>query len=106
MDTQPTRESSRDNRIALDLRQLVDDAEHLLHDVADTGDQRFAALRVNFEAQLQRIRTRLDDLGDSAAATARDAMRATEHTVRQHPYEVIGAAAAIGLLIGALLARR
>ena len=88
------------------MRQIVDDAEQLLDSAASSGDQRLGAMRRKFETQLRRMRLQLDAFEDSAAHEARLVARATDRAVRDHPYRAVAAAAAIGLLVGVLLARR
>lgn len=89
-----------------DLRNLVHDTEQLLKSAARSGDDGLAELRLRLETQLRHLRNRLGDLEAGAADRAREAARATDHAVRAHPYGAIGLAAAAGLLIGFLVARR
>ena len=59
------------------------------------------------------MRTRLATALESAKVTCHDlqdktveAAKATDKVIRDHPYESIGAAFGLGLLIGVLVARR
>lgn len=88
------------------LRHLVDDAQQTLRDAAETGDARLDAMRHRFEAQLRRMRMQLDDLEEAAVHRARHAARSADLAVHNHPYSAMGAAAALGLLVGLLVARR
>ncbi len=92
--------------LATHLRRMIDEADHLLSTATDTGDQAFDAVRDQFSDQVRKMRSQLDDLEDTAVYRARRAARAANHTVHEHPYSAIGVAAAVGLLIGFLAARR
>jgi ElaB/YqjD/DUF883 family membrane-anchored ribosome-binding protein len=106
MDTPTSIDTSVDGRLAHNLRQLIEEAERLVRNAADSGDQRLDAMRGKFEHQLKRMRLQLDELEDTAAHSARQAARAANQAVQAHPYRAIGIAAAAGALIGLLFARR
>lgn len=92
--------------IGKDLRHLANDTEQLLKSAASSGDEHVAALRTRLEGQVKHLRTQIGDIEASAARQARQAVRATDETVRAHPYGALGIAAAAGLLIGFLAAKR
>ena len=89
-----------------DLRNMVNDTEQLLKAAARSGDDGLTDLRLRLESQLRHLRSQLGDLEAEAVERARAAARNADRTVRSHPYEAIGLAAAAGLLIGFLVARR
>lgn len=92
--------------LGTDLRHLASDTERLLKAAANGGDEQIAALRARLESQLRHLRRQVGDIEDAAIRQARHAARATDETVRAHPYGALGIAAAAGLLIGFLAARR
>lgn len=92
--------------LAHSLRHLVDEADHFLAAAAQSGDQKFDAVRGQFVEQVRQMRAQLDELEDSALQKARHAARTADLAVHNHPYGAIGIAAAAGLLIGFLAARR
>lgn len=92
--------------LATNLRRMIEEADHLLSSAANTGDQAFDAVRDQFSDQVRKMRDQLDDLEDAALYRAKRAARAANHTVHEHPYGAMGVAAAVGLLIGFLAARR
>jgi ElaB/YqjD/DUF883 family membrane-anchored ribosome-binding protein len=92
--------------LARNLHQMVDEADRMLKSAAETGDAKFDAVRDKFVEQLRRMRLQLDELQESAVHKARHAARTTDLAVHQHPYSAMGVAAALGLLIGFLVARR
>lgn len=99
-------ETGANGRLAQSLRHVVDEAEQMLHNAADSGDQHLDAIRVKFEAQLKHMRQQLEELEESAVHKARQAARATDQAVHAHPYSAMGVAAAVGVLVGVLVARR
>jgi ElaB/YqjD/DUF883 family membrane-anchored ribosome-binding protein len=93
-------------RLAYNLRHMVDEADQFLKAAAHSGDAKFDDVRDKFVDHLQQMRRQLDDLEDSAIYKARHAARAADLAVQSHPYRAIGVAAAVGLLLGLLATRR
>lgn len=102
--TAPLANSKED--VSRTLRRLVDEADRALKSAARTGDEKFDAARDQFVDQVRQIRSQLDEVEDTAAYRARRAARAADRSLHEHPYSAIGIAAAAGLLIGFLAARR
>lgn len=92
--------------LATNLRRMIDEADHLLASAGKTGDQAFDAARDQLSDHVRRMREQLDDLEVAALYRAKRAARAADYTVHEHPYGAMGVAAAAGLLIGFLAARR
>jgi ElaB/YqjD/DUF883 family membrane-anchored ribosome-binding protein len=95
-----------DERVAQHLRRLTDEAEALLKATARAGDEKFDATRERLRDEVQHLRARLGEMEAAAAARVRDAARQTDAAVHAHPYSAMGVAAAAGLLLGFLMARR
>ncbi len=93
-------------RLAAGVRQMVEETDHLLKAAAGTADQKFDEARMQLEHQLRRMRLQLEELEDEAMHRARRTARRAGEAVQAHPYGAMGAAAAVGLLIGVLLSRR
>lgn len=88
------------------LRHMVDEFDNFLKSAADTGDQRFDAVRARMTTQVQQMRQQLDQLNEAAAVRLKRAAQQADQTVHDHPYSAMGLAAAAGLLVGFLAARR
>ena len=102
--TQSFREGQE--RLARDLKAVVNDAEDLLrHAVRETG-QGYDEARTRLEQSLVSARAQLASVEQAVLDGVYEAGRATDRYVRQHSWESIGVGAAIGLLIGLLIARR
>ncbi len=93
-------------RLASNLREMVDETDHLLKAAADSTDEKFDQARVRLEHQLRRMRLQLEELEGEAMHRAGRAARRANETMHAHPYGAMGAAAAAGVLIGVLLSRR
>jgi ElaB/YqjD/DUF883 family membrane-anchored ribosome-binding protein len=93
-------------RMARELRNLIEDAEELLrHAVRDAGSE-FTAARERLEKGLKAARSRLAAVEQAMLDDIGNAARATDDYVHQNPWTAIGVGAGVGLLAGLLLARR
>lgn len=88
------------------LGRMIEDTEHLLRSAAASGDQKFQVVRDKLVEQMTLMRTQLAGLETAGRQKAREAARATDETVHEHPYAAMAVAAAAGMLIGFLAARR
>ncbi len=93
-------------KLMADLRAVVADAEDLLKATATQTGERIAAARARAEESLKAAKARL--LEEQAAMTAKTkaAAKAAEDYVRTHPWQSVGIAAVVGLILGILAARR
>ena len=92
--------------LAANLRRVISDAEDLLAATAGQTDGKMAELRARAKENLAVARDKLADARAAGRERARQAAAATDEYVRDNPWSSIGAAAAVGLLIGVLLGRR
>ena len=92
--------------LVANLRRVISDAEDLLAATAGDADSKIAELRARARKNLAVARDKLADADAALRAQARRAMNATDDYVHDNPWSSIGAAAAIGMLVGVLLGRR
>ena len=97
--------------LSADLKRLVAEAEELLAATSGTlGDGKLADLRRRVEDTLASARAGLRNAQASAAERARAAGHVADEYVHDNPWQSVGvaaaAAAAVGLLVGLLVARR
>ena len=85
---------------------LMADVQDLLGRVAHVADPEIARLRTNVERRLMAAKKALMDGTDRVQRHARSAMSAGDSYVRDQPWQAVGIAAAAGLLVGFLAARR
>jgi len=88
------------------LRHMVDEFDTFLRSAADTGDQKFDAVRERMATQVRQMRQQLDQLNEAAGVRMKRAAQQADQTLHDHPYSAMGLAAAAGLLVGFLAARR
>jgi ElaB/YqjD/DUF883 family membrane-anchored ribosome-binding protein len=101
METTLPRDAVSWGKLVDDLRVIINDAESLLKGLAgDMGEQAKAA-RSSLVKQLESAKVTYGELQDKALAQARVADR----TVRSHPYETMGVALGVGILVGVLVTR-
>ena len=89
-------------RLSTDLKRLVHDSEELLHDSADAIGEKALALRERLSKAVEAAKATCRNLEEKAIEGA----KATDKVIRAHPYESVGVAFGIGLLIGVLVARK
>lgn len=93
-------------RVMADLKALASDAEALLRATADDASDKAKEARVRLSAAIDKARTTCEELQAQGMEAAREAARKADETIRTHPYESIGIAFGVGVLLGALLRRR
>lgn len=85
-----------------DLRTLSHDAEAVLHATAGQTGEKIQEVRARLAKTVESAKATYRKLEEKAAAGAKVA----DQTIREHPYESMGVAFGVGLLIGVLVARR
>ena len=91
------------NRILVgDLKLVMRDAEELLKATVGEAGEKVKEGRRRLTAALETAKANCERLQDNAVETA----KMTDHVIREHPYESIGVAFGVGLLIGVLVTRR
>ena len=93
-------------QLVSNLRRVISDAEDLLAATAGQTDSRVNDLRARARENLNVAREKLADADAAVRARARQAATAMDEYVHDNPWSSIGAAAALGILIGVLLGRR
>jgi ElaB/YqjD/DUF883 family membrane-anchored ribosome-binding protein len=92
--------------LANSLRHMIDETDQLLKSAAASGDQKFQGIRDKVLEQVRQMRVQLAELEEAGLQKAKDVAKATDDTVHAHPYGAMAVAAAAGVLIGFLAARR
>ena len=93
-------------RVMADLRALASDAEALLKATAGDVSDKAKEARERLTAGLEKAKSTYVDLQSQGIESAKAAAKKADATIRTHPYESIGVALGVGLLIGALLRRK
>ena len=93
-------------RKAGQLQKFFDDVEELLRRVSDLGDRDISRLRSRLESSIEHVKDAARDGAQAAVDSTRRAADAADGYVHRNPWTAIGATAAIGVLLGALLSRK
>ena len=94
------------DKLLHDLQTVIEDAEALLQaTAAQTGD-RVDSIRARARESLQQARSRLKEAEGEVLEHARDAAATADEFVRENPWQVVGIAAGVGILLGLLISRR
>lgn len=93
-------------QLATDFNTLVKDAEELLSRLASDAGEDYDEARERLQQTLKSAREKLDGMQELALDNAAHVRDAADGYVRRNPWESIGIGAAIGLVLGMLIARR
>jgi ElaB/YqjD/DUF883 family membrane-anchored ribosome-binding protein len=89
-------------RLVRDLKAVVNDAEELLRATAGQAGEKFAELRARLAGALATAKGTCESLSGKTSEVA----KATDRCIREHPYESVGFAFGVGLLLGLLVSRK
>jgi len=93
-------------RLMEDLRVVVADAEELLKVTASQTGEKISAARIKAGESLQVAKARLAEAHESVVEKVKDVARDTDDYVHDNPWQSVGIAAAVGLVLGVLISRR
>ncbi len=93
---------ARKDQLSSDLKAIIEDAEALLQATSDDRGEDAASARRKMRDALDRAKTSFSGVENRAIAQA----KATDEIIRSHPYETLGIAFGVGLLIGLMVNRR
>jgi ElaB/YqjD/DUF883 family membrane-anchored ribosome-binding protein len=78
----------------------------MICETANVAGERAQDARTRAAESLRQARERLQGVEEELVTRARDAARDTDRYVRDNPWQSIGIAAGVGLLLGLLIGRR
>jgi len=90
------------NRLTSDLHAVIRDAEELLKATGGQTGDHVSAVRARLTAAMESAKVTAHKVQEKAVAAA----KATDQAIRTHPYESIGVAFGVGLLVGVLVTRK
>ncbi|MEI8030698.1 MAG: DUF883 family protein [Comamonadaceae bacterium] len=94
------------DKLMNNLREVIADAEALLRMTADQAGEGAADIRSRVQTRMNQAKDDLLHLQDAAVAKAKAAGHATDEFVHENPWQSIGIAAGVGLVLGLLVSRR
>jgi ElaB/YqjD/DUF883 family membrane-anchored ribosome-binding protein len=93
-------------KLVQDLKLVITDAEDVLRAMAGQAGEKVSAAQEKFQDSVHRARLKLAEVEDAVLDKSKQAARATDDYVNEHPWKAAGIAAGIGLIIGMLISRR
>jgi len=93
-------------KLMQDLKIVIGDAEELLRATAAQAGEKAVAAREKIQDSLHRAKVKLAEAEDLMIDKTKQAARATDEYVHEHPWKAVGVAAGIGLIVGLLIGRR
>ena len=94
------------DQLAADFERVMDDVNTLIGTAGTKVDGEVSAIRDRLRERLEDTRRRIGDLQHEGIERARKAAHQTDEYVHEHPWHAVGVAAALGLVVGVLIARR
>jgi ElaB/YqjD/DUF883 family membrane-anchored ribosome-binding protein len=89
-------------RLLTDMRAVVRDAEQLLAATPEALGEKAHEIRDRLARTLENAKEGCRRLEDKAV----DAAKSADKVIRDHPYQAVGVALGVGLLVGMLVAKR
>ena len=90
------------DRLVSDLKTVTKDAEELLKTVSGEEGNGSHDIRMRLSSAIESAKATYHRLEEKAVAGA----KATDKVIREHPYESLGVAFGLGLLVGVLVTRK
>ena len=90
------------DRLVSDLKTVTKDAEELLKTVSGEKGNGSHEIRMRLSSAIESAKATYRRLEEKAVAGA----KASDKVIREHPYESLGVAFGLGLLVGVLVTRK
>jgi ElaB/YqjD/DUF883 family membrane-anchored ribosome-binding protein len=104
--TGQTHSQAARERLLADLKAIAADAEALLHATQNDMSEKARETRARLASALDKAKANYQDVKAEAFDTAEEVLSKADKTIRAHPYEAIGIALGVGILLGALLRQK
>jgi ElaB/YqjD/DUF883 family membrane-anchored ribosome-binding protein len=89
-----------------DFKALMADAEELIKATSAQGDESLSAIRSKALNTLSNAKDNLSSLESALTNKAKEVAEGADEFVHRNPWEAVGVAAGLGLLIGLFIRRR
>lgn len=89
-------------KLVSDLKNVAHDAEELIRATASDMGEKTKEARARLSTALERAKATCHTMQEKAVAGA----KATDKVIRDHPYQSIGVAFALGIVVGVLVNRK
>jgi ElaB/YqjD/DUF883 family membrane-anchored ribosome-binding protein len=98
--------NSNKQKLVSDMKIVVSDAEEILRATAGVAGEKMVDLRERISERLRDAKLRIADAEAALVDKTKAAARATDDYVNENPWQAVGIAAGIGLLLGIIIGRR
>ena len=98
-------EATRDELLS-DFKALIGDAEALLRATTDQAGETVTAVRERIEQRLEEGKKSVAEAEALLLERTKEAAKSADVYVRENPWNAVGIAAGVGLLVGLLVARK
>ena len=98
--------ASNKQKLVADMKVVVADAEEILRATAGVAGEKMAELRERISEHLRDVKVRIADAEDVLVDKTKAAARATDDFVNENPWQAVGIAAGVGVLLGIIIGRR
>ena len=98
--------NSNKQKLVSDMKVVVSDAEEILRATAGVAGERMVDLRERIGERLRDAKLRIADAEAAVVDKTKACARATDDYVNDNPWQAVGIAAGIGLLLGIIIGRR
>jgi len=102
--TEPTQLNTE--KILADIKVVAADAEAILSETASLAGDNIAALRARIDERLQDLKLHLDDARGIIVERGKSCAYSYDSTIRENPWQSIGIAAIVGVVVGIIIGRR
>ena len=96
-------ENANSEKLIRDLKTLVTDAEELLKATASQAGEKIAVARQKIEQSLVEGKKALADAETTLVKKSKECAEIADDYVRENPWNAVGIAASVGLVIGLLM---
>jgi ElaB/YqjD/DUF883 family membrane-anchored ribosome-binding protein len=94
------------DRLIDDFKTVMNDAEELLKATANQTGDKISAARARAEESLREARRKLGEIEGDLVGRTKAAAKATDQLVHDNPWQSVGIATAVGVMLGMLISRR
>lgn len=105
MEKIPTQTGTREQLMS-DLKTVIQDAESWLRNGGNLTGEELKAAKAKFEQTLASAKTSLGEYQQTVVEKTKEAARVTDEYVHENPWKSVGLGAAVGVVVGMLIARR
>jgi ElaB/YqjD/DUF883 family membrane-anchored ribosome-binding protein len=89
-----------------EFHNFIADIEDLITSMTSLTGEDLARAKARLSERVSAAKESIAEVSDEVVHRARKTARDTNHYVHEHPWQAVGIGAALGLLIGVLVARR